>query len=797
VTGTLRQVAARSPVELAPSRGGARALLECLGVYAAYLLLTAVFLEAVRRGGHTFFQDVIINGYAPDREAAADFLKGGYLPHWTRDLYGGQPFAANIQHAVYYPGNLPFLLFAPAVAMKVVVATTVAFGASTMWAYCRFALRTSGAAAFLGGLAFGFGGMSLQHIILTNQLQAIAWMPLLLLFAHLALEEGRLRWVVASALSIGLQFLAGHPEEWVYTLAALALYALAWSLAEGPAAWPRRAVTAVVRTGGSLALFACLFGWQLFPTLTLRSQGFRSDPSFRQQFPLPQESAVNAMLPDFGKVLVGENVFHVGVVALGLAALGLWAGGRGLGWVRIWLAAIAAGGFVMALGNATAPYRFLYENVDLVRGFRVPARYLLLPSFALAAAAALGTDALLRNRVGEWRGRVREAAGGLGVLLVTFGFTLGIAHVTRPGPSTKWWALAAVAGVAAWALAGWARVPRAAVAALLLLVTGLELHQARPHAEYRSVAPRESLDLYGPVIERIAREGGRMITIARLPEEGGPGPALRVPERLNERDATVFNAGFGTRAVSRPNTHVGRHVETAIGRDGGLMPLRRYREFFAAASGSGGEVTRGLHFEPPSAWRWEVLDFLAVRWFVTNPLPREEAAVLRAHGFRPVLRYAFAILWKRAEPPLIRVEDRVAVVPRAANRLAALRSGPALSRRAIVEEPVRVQRGATGRVDGERVDHSSVSATVRSTGAALLVLADPWYPGWRAYVDGRPQKLLRVNHAFRGVRVPAGAHRVEFRFEDSRYRWGVGLAAFTALCLLLTVALRRRLGSGP
>jgi hypothetical protein len=46
-----------------------------------------------------------------------------------------------------------------------------------------------------------------------------------------------------------------------------------------------------------------------------------------------------------------------------------------------------------------------------------------------------------------------------------------------------------------------------------------------------------------------------------------------------------------------------------------------------------------------------------------------------------------------------------------------------------------------------------------------VVLNDPYYPGWRAYVNGERRPLVRGNLLFRAVAVPAGRHRVEFRFE--------------------------------
>lgn len=767
-----------------------RLVAEAVAVYAAFQVFTVMVLAALRTSGHTFFQDVLVNGIGPDHQGVADYLKHGVLPTWTRDLYGGTPFVANIQHAVYYVGNAPWLFFPTSTALKVAVAITVAFGAFSMYLYCRIALRTSAGAAILGGLAFGFGGVSLQHVILTNQLQAISWMPLVMLFGHLALERARLRWVVATAVAIGMQFLAGHPEEWVYTLGALALYGIVWTFASPAREWLRRAGQSVVRLGGAVVLFVLLFGWQLFPTLLLRSQGYRQAANFHEQYPLPKAIAVNSLLPDFGRVVYGENPSHIGMVALGLAILGLAMRSRLHRWVRVWMVVLAAFGFVMALGNATPIYRIAYDNVSIVRGFRVPSRYLMLPTFALSAAAALGLDALLRSET--WRARLVDAGRALVLLVLGTAFVFALGDMKRPDGSLREWGLAGLVGVACWAVASFRAVPRVLLAMVLVVTTGWELNYARPKAEYRGVAPNATYDMYGPLMERMAREGGRYVTNARLPNEGATGSPIPLPEGMKPGlDFDYFRAGFGYRVIARPNVHVGLHTETIIGRDGGLMPFRLYKDFFETAMHTSGTVQRGIHISPPSAWNWEALDFLGVRWFVTNPLPVEEARVLSAHGFTHVDSYAFADLWGRPEPPVLRVVGGVDVVPDPTARLAMLKGPYALQRRAIVEQPVSVSADATGSVRDARVGNTTVSASVTATAPALVVLSDPWYPQWHVYVDGKKAELLRVDHAFRGVRVEAGTHTVTFKYEDSAHVRGVVLALLTILGLAVAPFARR------
>jgi uncharacterized membrane protein YfhO len=74
----------------------------------------------------------------------------------------------------------------------------------------------------------------------------------------------------------------------------------------------------------------------------------------------------------------------------------------------------------------------------------------------------------------------------------------------------------------------------------------------------------------------------------------------------------------------------------------------------------------------------------------------------------------------------------------------------------------------------------------------VLVYSDTWYPGWRVFVDGVERPLLRVNHAFKGVALEPGRHRVRFEFAPWRFRWGAVLSIAGALIVLaLAIPWRR------
>jgi uncharacterized membrane protein YfhO len=65
------------------------------------------------------------------------------------------------------------------------------------------------------------------------------------------------------------------------------------------------------------------------------------------------------------------------------------------------------------------------------------------------------------------------------------------------------------------------------------------------------------------------------------------------------------------------------------------------------------------------------------------------------------------------------------------------------------------------------------------------VLTDLAYPGWTARVDGAPAEILLADGSFRAVAVPAGSHRVEFRYRPISVYAGAAISAAALLGLLV------------
>lgn len=88
------------------------------------------------------------------------------------------------------------------------------------------------------------------------------------------------------------------------------------------------------------------------------------------------------------------------------------------------------------------------------------------------------------------------------------------------------------------------------------------------------------------------------------------------------------------------------------------------------------------------------------------------------------------------------------------------------------------ERPALSVYEPQRVE---IDVTLERPG--LLVLADAYYPGWTASVDGRPATILRTNRAMRGVSLETGAHHLVFSYEPASVKLGAALSVIGLIAL--------------
>jgi hypothetical protein len=112
-------------------------------------------------------------------------------------------------------------------------------------------------------------------------------------------------------------------------------------------------------------------------------------------------------------------------------------------------------------------------------------------------------------------------------------------------------------------------------------------------------------------------------------------------------------------------------------------------------------------------------------------------------------------------------------------------------------EDARPEAGAV-----EDLGPGHVRVTLNSIRGGYLVLTDMYHRGWRAEVDGQPTPVYLADFLYRAVRMPPGAHVVDFVFDPLSVRLGRALSIAAVvfvvfLVLVLPLAARRQRSPAP
>lgn len=87
-----------------------------------------------------------------------------------------------------------------------------------------------------------------------------------------------------------------------------------------------------------------------------------------------------------------------------------------------------------------------------------------------------------------------------------------------------------------------------------------------------------------------------------------------------------------------------------------------------------------------------------------------------------------------------------------------------LSKTAIVYEDIKPLSKTQGSVKITKYLSNNIELEAQTNGESFMVLTDSYYPGWKAYVDGKEVKIYRTNYSFRGIVIPKGESHITFSY---------------------------------
>ncbi len=96
--------------------------------------------------------------------------------------------------------------------------------------------------------------------------------------------------------------------------------------------------------------------------------------------------------------------------------------------------------------------------------------------------------------------------------------------------------------------------------------------------------------------------------------------------------------------------------------------------------------------------------------------------------------------------------------------------------------------GTTGNIYLTEYAPNKLQYQTESSGDGFVVFSDVWYgpnKGWQAYIDGQPVDHIRVDYWLRGMKVPAGKHKIVFEFMPKSYYMGENISLISSLLMIL------------
>jgi hypothetical protein len=720
-------------------------------------------------------------GYRPLRAFIAAELADGRLPLWMPYQMLGYPLLEQYEFQLLNPLEWPNWLGTD-LWWSVVLVGQLSLAAGGVIAFCRKANVTpagSAAAAILYSCA-GFT----SHLYLTASfVTAVPVIPWLFLFSWSTVSWTFTGLTVLGLItSTALMLLCGQPQ---ITFCTLYFWVIFCAILYIPIRGTIRSTGALVVLGGSLALAILVVMPQVAPFAEFAISGERSNThSLTHWFP---EDGPRAFINLFNSVFpyslgvspyavwtenrsirpVAAEDMPISFYATGsfLVLLGLFSSRKS------WVTVAVAGTFVAILATIV-----LHAYVGLrvwAPGFVNLPRY-AMPLFAFLGAilAAVGIDNCHSLRAAIYAAVSVFALAGLVVAYLALSLTAGdvsnasvLYHVLTLNAVS----LASLCGmITAVVLA-----PRERVSyALLLILIGDVLWQFR----YGFALQHDLLRL-APWIFFVSAA----LLSVRSPKATGVAASAAVVSllllwaghRVTMRAQTPprplpLDELRGHRAVAgidelQPNHSAALRISTMSSRY--PIQFRRLQERFSI----------------------RLTDF---RGFGEHALPWWEYCQMR--------QTLASLSSDRLIAPKAEMEALASTDPECVKGLQLLfvADGIAIYRDELATPRAYIKRDAT-RVPVRVTDNSPLEIVVEVDGeTGFLVLNDQYFPGWRAYINGAPVPIDRVDGVSRGVHLPATADTVEFVYAPALWPWA-GLSGLGALGALLLACSAQRLRAFP
>lgn len=755
-------------------------------------------------------QNDIVQGISSGREVVEFREETGEEALWTNSMFGGMPaYMINI----YWSGDFTIhlqnvmSLYLPSPARYTLLAMLSFYILLISW-------KVNPYLAIAGGIAYGLNSFFIVSIEAGHiwKVSAISYMPLVLAGIQLILRKKLLLGIALTSSAVALLIRSNHVQIAYYLFFVLLVFWIVYLIdavrKKEIASYGK--VTAFIAIAGILGMSANLGKlWTAaeYSPYTIRgkselksntqstSGGLDRDYAFAWSNGITE--SFTFMVPYFYGGGSGENVgtnsrfakelrkiganqnqirqfserlntywgdqpftsgpIYAGIIIVFLFTLGIL---TIKGPLRTWLVAATLLGFMLSWGKNFSTFNYLmFDYFPLYNKFRAVSMALVIPLLTMPLLGFLGLSEFLKN---PDKKILIRATGIIGALLVLFLISSTFLRFSSPGDT----AITQQALLDAIISQRKSMFQSSTMRSLFFLAVagGIFYFFHQKKLSFPVVAGLVSLLIFADLffIDRNYIDKNKFSTKSRIAAYQPDAADSRIMK--DEGHYRVLNLTV----PPFENATTSYHHSSVGGYHGAKM--RRYKDVISYHLN--GEIQNSISQIQAGSYQIEgipVLNMLNTKYL---KLSNTANAVLQNSGTMGNAWFVNEI------KPAVDADAAIAMI------------GEEDISSIAISEKLEAQSGLSiGSISLSEYKPNYLKYESANTGDGFAVFSEVYYPkGWTAWIDGNEVEIHQVNYILRGVKVPAGNHTIEFRFEPDSYFIGnriMLIASFLTIGLLI------------
>lgn len=731
------------------------------------VLLPLIFFIQVILNPHSMFfpSHDIVSIFSQEKDLFQDSVKTyKSIPLWNPYIFSGSPFLGNPTSSMFYPLNILFLIFpTDNVFGYMYILDSFLIGFFT-YLFAK-SIKLDNFSSFISAVTIMFSGPMLTLIFpghLVN-FDAFIWFPLILLIYEKAIKKQKIIYGISAAFPIALTLLAGASQIAAFSLLSAFIY------------FTLRAITNLPKINKfqylkklfvifllSIGIGFLLSSVQILPTnefskLSARSNGLSYD--FASDFSLHPKQIISFVLPYFfgnpaNSTYWGKGNFwslngYVGTLPLLLALIVLTIKPRRLTIIFFILGIFA---LLFSFGKYSFIFPFFYKYVPQFNSFRAPARFLYVYAFSLAMLAGIGTSILIQKAF-----LLKKYLSKISVLIfltTILGFTISIFLSSRNiGFYEKYILNNSYAVGIKHSILYSQLIQDILIFSLILLTFSVILF-----LKNRNKININVLKVLFTVIILfdLWTFNSKIISLKKTDE------IYNTPDFINKikKDKDVFRI-FDREGLYLPITERNK-IENITGVHS--LYIKDYRDFVWAV---------GPHENKPYESFFEIknikypmfLDLLNVKYIISNGKVWENTNFLpRAYIVPNAIIVSKDSIINKLKEGNFDPKKQIILAKKPDVRLTNSSSFKKI--KILHREPNRIR----------------LKTSLEEPG--FLVLSEIYYPGWKAFDNGRELEIYNADYILRSIYLKSGNHNISFIYEADSYRIGKIISLLTIFSVL-------------